>query len=885
MCSRTLRSEYCSVTSLPQYTVYFALAITIASQPSEDSLIVPCLSAVHTRLSVGLRSGHPTTCKLLLRFLASLALVGAVSPADVLQQLHYALDAGDAAVDAASTSAHARKTELLREATFFVRLVLSTLPYFVDHQDVAAARGITSSTLANDLIVRCGCILDVVSSLTGRTQDSSRCCASTVPRQCDFDQSLDVPQAAGTTMLETASKDDTEKLFAWLHAALTAADGAPSGWLSSMVPRPQDIPGLRSHVDASDKAVQVGFDAISQTSWTAASDDPGLDTSSRFYVRSGLQLFGECGLSAAPTVLKALQLDSSSCLDLWILRDVAHDIIVLYHPFHVDCSNALLSIPHGTTRPQRSERRAFTATPAARDISIAVEAAITQQLWLPRAPLRTPFYTLVLINLLASDSASELPTEHASSTFGIAAKVLWKYVGSLDDSLLLPLASWIAHHVSNAKWSWMWEDWSKSMDVSVPAHSAQKRFFSQLLQATFALLGPWHYERVVGQCFSPDIVSARILPADVTKAARAPCLRTANASDAEAAAVSFSLVPKRVDAADERLQIFAEEVTGHLKGKLSSDDMQRMFEDRKDITMEEKLLVFATLMFYHGRANYKNAQTLLERYQGLLRQPLREERSAYSCQAEADPDLLRSHILLSCIHVVWRDALHNIFPLINLLIDMQFVPLPHVVKFCCSPAVLLTSDGSDASQAQVERVVSIHHWSLLSHVISRAADVAARDATEVALFRGAKVYDAKEEELEERAATQKEDELLAVAERSASSYTLATQEAVRCLASSACMLAVKRSTDASEVVTEALRLALSHLRAVCRRNAACVQRSPDFLPGLAHLVPSTAENVRAVLLTATAYTPKFLVLPSALLRDRDVPRPDASLEYSKIAPI
>lgn len=283
---------------------------------------------------------------------------------------------------------------------------------------------------------------------------------------------------------------------------------------------------------------------------------------SAFYVKPGLQLFGPGGgLSSTPAVLAALQLNHPALaqpLALWCLRDVCHDVVVTYHPFHAETASALTSLPMGPLQrgqdaagAGRSEgsagdrdggrRRTESAddedeggsrssaapvSPPLRSVVPALEALMTEMLAPGGGAFPEPYYTLVIINMLAQEAAASSERREgagggggqegdglATRTIGIAARVLWKFLFALDDAALPALATWVSHHAASTRWDWLWEEWAPALTSdTTPPHDPQRRLVAALLQRTFALVGPWHHDAVVAHKFPAALVEGGFIP-------------------------------------------------------------------------------------------------------------------------------------------------------------------------------------------------------------------------------------------------------------------------------------------------------------------------------------------------------------------------------------
>jgi len=154
--------------------------------------------------------------------------------------------------------------------------------------------------------------------------------------------------------------------------------------------------------------------------------------------------------------------------------------------------------------------------PALSSVVAAVVTAFCQLLWLPESPVPSSHYSLLMIDLLAASATNEqraLADCLGTVATGLCARVAWKFVSVLDDALLPRMASWMAHHASNTQWAWLWSEWAPAAAAS-PADtpSPHRRFLQHLMVEAFALVGPWHYPRIVADHMPAQLHAVGLVP-------------------------------------------------------------------------------------------------------------------------------------------------------------------------------------------------------------------------------------------------------------------------------------------------------------------------------------------------------------------------------------
>ncbi len=769
-----------------------------------------------------------------------------------------------------------------------------------------------------------------------------------------------------------------------------------------------------------------------------------LSPAARFHVRPAVQLFGAGGLSSTQAALTHLGLNTprATPLALWAAREVAHDSIPLFWPLHGECAKRLLFPPMGRGRG------APTPFPS---LPIAIEAVLTQSLWLPAppSPLSSAYFTVLLLDLFREDAAEAAsrsssssssasrgpPPATAAAVLGLASRVLFKYAPVLDDTLVDRLATWMAQHISNTSFAWLWKEWEGAAAPAVPLHDPQRRFVSALLSRTFALVGPYHHDAVVAS-LPPAFVEAGLVPSRVTEAAAsrylevqpapqaaaaaaaaaiaapAPAAATATSSSSSATAAaaaddealdygddsacqgapsstaggaadvtaeeadilrstapgaaishhslsSGTPTPGMAGAAEEigprsglpsaltaavasipaeelddlagssasALRAFAQEALVKLRAKTEDAAMTVWYRGHVEaastgagggreagISRESFLRAFCHALLVYGRANIRNAFTLFERYHLLL-----------TVGCGVSPPAVRAHTLLGAITSVWSRAPHAVPAIVAAAVDAKVVAPAHVVTFALDPAdakILTDAEGHASSAAAasslspaalrehlIPRLSQPATWALFHGALARAEAASHAAGVEVALFRGARVFDAKEEEVAEAVAAERETALVAAGQGAAAAFREAVLAAVAKLARVGRALEAYLSESeatgdagATAASAEVLRVVLAHGRDVGRRYAAVLATPAGSaaitaaLEGTTHLLaaaphaahpahggaPHVARDgdlTGALLHSLRSYAQPRAAHTPALQRDREAPRPvDVSRE-------
>ena len=612
-------------------------------------------------------------------------------------------------------------------------------------------------------------------------------------------------------------------------------------------------------------------------------------------VRPPFHLFGgPGGLSSTPALMRAMGLDGPAAtpLALWALREVGHDVLLTHYPLLGAAAEALARLPQGAIVGARGGR----ALPV---FPVALDCALSQALWLPRAPHPPVFYSLVVARLVAAASSADGSdggggaAEHVTVVVGMAARIFWKYAPLLDDCVVDRLCSLLAHHVSVNKWDWVWAEWARVLlpgPAAAPPHSTQRRLLETLLHRTFALVGPYHYERIVTAHMPPELRAAGLLPVSVTVAAQSPLLPTGAAAAAASESPAGAAVPAP-------LLELASEVLAKLRAKAEAAELSSWLALRSatdaaaGVTPLLTALVVAHCVLMHGRANLKHAQTLFERYKPIL---LASAAAGESAVVPLSADV-QAHVLLAAVWEVWRRARHVALAICDQLCQLGIVTPAQLVSFAIAPSVRFPVGhwhASDEAQpgdaageetaAEVEspsqppleyaclRSLSLGWWELAEHALDLGTAAAGAAHVALAVFRGAGILDPKDDELTVGAAEVRDTQLAAAVVRTGQAKIDAIISAI-----SMCSTSVPRlldaaagspaAGDAGDRYSEAARVVLSHLRSVCR-NYAPELRDVASSGALAS-ARANCSHVAQLLDAALVYVPSVRTMASPLARD------------------
>lgn len=269
----------------------------------------------------------------------------------------------------------------------------------------------------------------------------------------------------------------------------------------------------------------------------------------------------------------------------------------------------------------------------------------------------------------------------------------------------------------------------------------------------------------------------------------------------------------------------------------------------------------------------KHAATLFGRYKGCLTSadglPNGAPAASYSALPQAGGlgapvagavDTLRAHIILSAVFAVWASNKGITVTVIEMLTTTGIVSPSQVVSFLLQPTAHIDRYGhpflahytpSDApaalSRRSFHRSLRMYNWHLVHSTLQNAYGRAQRDACDLGLFRGGKVYDTKEEEMDADVATDKERSLINACLGSRRALCDACVEAV---ASGVALTREVQSlarTGASglpvDALLESLRVCLANLRSLA---SWCIPILAETTHLPTHLIPpSHAEEEEA----------------------------------------
>ena len=189
----------------------------------------------------------------------------------------------------------------------------------------------------------------------------------------------------------------------------------------------------------------------------------------------------------------------------------------------------------------------------------------------------------------------------------------------------------------------------------------------------------------------------------------------------------------------------------------------------------------------------------------------------------------------------------------------------------------------------MRRALQLSTWSLLRGTLERCEAVAHAAGVEVALFRGARIYDGKEDEMDEDDAAAGEAALVATARAALHGFHDAVAAALGAMVAACRALQFRRPRRAPaatvRVWDEALRVTLAHMRDIGRRFMSAVRR-PAVADALAARVEvstvlavtphgsGAVDLAGEVVHSIVCVVCPALLVPHTLLRDSDVPVPD-----------
>ena len=450
-----------------------------------------------------------------------------------------------------------------------------------------------------------------------------------------------------------------------------------------------------------------------------------LPLNTRWFIPPRLQLIGQGGLASKAGVLRALKLDGPlvTPLALWAVRELCQDTLILFHPFHSEAAAKLSFFPMGRGR---GAPRPFDATP------LAVEAVLSQSLWLPGPPkpVGMAYYSVIFHHLFREELAERQLQQSidvgASATTSsylmvpltlqLCCRALFKYLPLLDDSVADRLSSWLAFHTSNLKFelpiSWADKEFLNaiSLSSSSKAFDVQHRFASSVVRRAFALVDSWKTHDGLVKILREASPTAyeHLIPTRTTEAAYSPYIQTSsgtqiaeNSSSSTSSSSTSSetappgdtsdsssseLVPLRssLDSSPSpsprpSLISFAIEVMTRLRSKPAVDNDAMTLWAFGSASLHNSLdsnvallRVFSQCIFNYGKANTRNVYVLLRRYAGLL---------THGCSIEGGDDDVRASAILSAATRTWGKASHVLPSVVEAIVDVGIVSPSQVISF------------------------------------------------------------------------------------------------------------------------------------------------------------------------------------------------------------
>ncbi|EIW70239.1 hypothetical protein TREMEDRAFT_43823 [Tremella mesenterica DSM 1558] len=203
---------------------------------------------------------------------------------------------------------------------------------------------------------------------------------------------------------------------------------------------------------------------------------------------------------------------SPDTADGWILRSLVLDILTIFEINRKECARILLSLPRyltaGTFKPP-----ATTAAPAEVTSvstlsceSLIIATIFSAMLTLPSSALPLIYYGSVITELCKVSPNTVAPP------VGRAVRRMFAMLGSegLDIEVTRRLSEWLAIHLSNFGFQWMWKEWISELEL--PASHPRRAFMRRLAELEVRLA---YYDRIV-DTLPPQIVSEKgaVLPAE-----------------------------------------------------------------------------------------------------------------------------------------------------------------------------------------------------------------------------------------------------------------------------------------------------------------------------------------------------------------------------------
>jgi hypothetical protein len=338
----------------------------------------------------------------------------------------------------------------------------------------------------------------------------------------------------------------------------------------------------------------------------------------------------------------------------------------------------------------------------------------------------------------------------------------------------------------------------------------------------------------------------------------------------------------------EPVLLLAASVLELLRAKEAAASVSALLDASPIADALTRTVIVAHCIFMHGRANFKHAQTLLERYKEL-----------FVLDAGSPSELssdMRAHAVLSAAWQVWRRARHVALALCDLLCQVGLVTPAQLVAFALAPLVRFPLDhwhatdeavavrpteGEEGAAARLEfacaRSLSLSWWEAVHRALELSVARATAARVELAVFRGSGVLDTNVAELDEDEASAKEAELCATASGADAAAARAVgavfehASATVALLLHATMDHSDRHSEHAARYAEAARVVLAHVRGVSREHAATVQLL--HTRGDLDAAIASCSHISRIVAATVAYAPSVRAIPSPLIRDTVMPMP------------
>ncbi len=149
--------------------------------------------------------------------------------------------------------------------------------------------------------------------------------------------------------------------------------------------------------------------------------------------------------------------------DGWVMRALILDIVQIYEINRIECASLLVRLPDFvlpdtfvSPPPRPSPGEAAPAPTAGEWVrqSTTINVIVSAMLAAPHAPQKLVYYVALLAQLCMLEKNEMAPP------LGLAFKTLYSKLGQgLAVEVSRRTAEWLALHLSNFAFSWLWKEW------------------------------------------------------------------------------------------------------------------------------------------------------------------------------------------------------------------------------------------------------------------------------------------------------------------------------------------------------------------------------------------------------------------------------------------